>query len=222
MKRMPTYTQWVIAATTAAVVTPALAEDDPVPPGVPVTCTYRQPWTPPATAYRSRVASCQDPTPADRVALDDWGCTNGGVAVRVRWWGQVLDQQQLDGRPYYIAFYSDSGDCKPEALLYETCVVPQVQFVGVDCTDRDVFQFRAAIPAFPVTAGEHYWIQISEVDAASANVGQDDFRWSGRQPARFCNAGQLDAAGEFHSPLVDACNGNIDDLSFSVKVVDAP
>lgn len=203
------------------VATPVALADEALPgPVVPAppqaTCVFRQPWTPPASAHRSRVQSCQNPVPANRVALDDFECNLTGDAVKLRWWGVILSPQQLN-RTYYVAFYDDDGQCNPNNLLYEACVLPQMQFVGFDCDNRRVYVFQTAIPPFAVTAGERYWLQISEDDQNSAHVGQDDFAWSGRQPVRLCNAIWQDANGEF-GPLQDACNNQFDDLSFVIAV----
>lgn len=194
----------------------ALAQDDPGKDPVKTGefKVYRQRWTPPAAPHVSRVKSCENPVPDDRVAMDDFQVPFDGTAVQLRWWGAILDQDQI-GRPYYVAIYSDI-DCEPGDLLYETCVVPTGKCIAVDCSDHKVARFQTPIPAFEVHAGEHYWLQISEDDADSANVGQDDFLWSGRQPRRMCPAMQLGANGQVEQPLIDACNGLVDDLSFEL------
>lgn len=193
---------------------PSLAAAQPADLGGDATFHwYRQPWTPPAPAHRSRVVSCDNPNIAGQVAFDDFGVPQSGETGRVRWWGVLLSPAQI-GRSYYIAIYSDDH-CRPDSLLYETCVVPQVQFVGMDCTARSVYLFRAQIPSFAATAGERYWLQISEDDQLSAHVGQDDFAWSGRQPVRGCPAVTSDEEGEFDR-ITDQCNGQLDDLSFEL------
>ena len=138
-----------------------------------------------------------------------------GMIGRLRWWGVLLDPHQADDHPYYVAIYADDA-CAPGALLYQACVVPRVEFVDQDCHDDPVFVFSAGIPQFQVAADTRHWIQISEDDAQSANVDQEDFRWSGRQPVRGCEAGQLDSEGVFHAPLVDVCNDRRDDMSFVI------
>ena len=188
----------------------AIAQADP-----PEFCTYSQPWTPPASSFRSRVVSCQNPQPMPRAAMDDFTCDEGGALGKVRWWGVLRTQQQV-GRPYYIAIRSDNN-CQPDALLYETCVVPEVQYVNDDCLNKHVFLFSAQIQPFMVNAGERYWLEIAENDAQSAAQGQDDFRWSGHQPVEGCPALQRNAAGVFFE-LHDACNEMPSDLSFEVKI----
>ena len=195
----------------------ALANDVALVPVVPLpqVCTFSQPYTPPAAAFRSRVSSCTNPAPMDRIAFDDFFCEQGGLAGQLRWWGTLSNAQQI-GRPYYIAIYSDQN-CHPNVLLYQACVIPQVQQVSMNCNNNAVFRFQSAIPAFNMAAGVRYWLQISEDDANSYTQGQDDFRWAGRQPVNGCPALQLDAGGEFHT-LIDPCNQQLDDLSFQVKV----
>ncbi len=174
---------------------------------------FKQPWTPPAAAHRSRVVSCETPVPMDRVAFDDFGFHKSGNVVGVKWWGELFDSNQV-GRPYYIAFYTDS-QCRPDTLIYETCVVPEVKFTGVDCTGANVCTFRAPLAGFTAAAKQRYWIQISENDAQSANPGQDDFRWSSHQPIRGCPAVQSGGDGEFH-PIIDPCNQKHEDMAFEL------
>jgi len=175
--------------------------------------TYSQPWTAPAAAFRSRVLGCPAPVPMDRVCTDDFGFTANGQVIRLRWWGVLLAQAQI-GRTYHIAIYNDAN-CTPDAMLYQTCIVPQTQFVAFNCRNQRTFRFESAIPAFPVVAGQRYWLQISEDDAASANPGADDFLWSGRQPVRGCPALWSFGNGEF-TKLTDPCNQNTSDLSFEI------
>jgi hypothetical protein len=217
MRRIETTTTLLLTLLMSAAGAPA----DEVPADGPLdmehTCRFRQPWTPPAAAHKSRVVACGQPDPDNIIALDDFECDQSGDVVRVRWWGVLLDPQQIN-RTYYIAIWSDNGACEPDQVLYSTCVIPQSRRAARDCTDKRVLEFRAQVPPFQVNAGERYWLQISEDDANSANAGVDDFLWSGRQPARLCDAVQIDANGEIHSPLIDACNGQIDDLSFEVLI----
>lgn len=186
----------------------------PAPVAPPEFVKFSQPWTPPAAAFRSRVHSCANPIPRDRVALDDFEFEESGEIRRIRWWGVLLSPEQVD-RPYYIAIYLDV-DCGPDQMIYETCVIPNVQPVDINCLNQSVFRFGAQIPPVAINAGEHYWLQISEIDALSANVGQDDFLWAGRQPAQMCNAIQHTNEGQVIDPLLDACNQLVDDLSFQL------
>ena len=180
-------------------------------------CVFSQPWIPDWPAYESRVRSCVNPLPVNRVAMDDFECPTSGDAVGLRWWGVLTVKAQKKMRPYYVAIYDDDN-CKPGQLLYETCVVPKVKKLIMDCTDRRVFVFAAKIPAFPVAADERYWLQISEDDAGSARPGVDDFLWSGRRPQQLCAATQMDAGGVFYCPLMDPCFGKRNDLSFEIFV----
>lgn len=176
---------------------------------------FRQPWTPPAAAFRSRVVTCDDPRPLDRVAMDDFGFNVSGNAIRLRWWGVLTNGQQI-GKSYYIAVYKDSN-CRPDTHVYKACVTPQVLFQRIDCTQQRVFRFDTPIPPLAVSAGQKYWIQISENDAGSATPGVDDFFWSGRQPVRGCRALQTFDFIEYRT-LVDPCNDRPDDLSFEILV----
>jgi len=181
-------------------------------------CIYYQPWTQPSSSFASRVISCDDPQAFDQIALDDFVCEEGGALDAIRWWGVVLDPAQyFQARPYYIAIYADR-DCKPGDLLYRTCVRPQVRLVGTDCRDQRVVQFTALVPTFQVDADRTYWLQISEDDAGSANVGVDDFRWSGHQPVRKCFAVTIDANGDLRCPIFDDCNQQESDLAFALRV----
>lgn len=176
---------------------------------------YRQPYTPPASPFASRVKGCGNPVATDYVAFDDFGFGQSGTLLGVRWWGVIFDRDQI-GRPYYVAIYSDV-DCHPGDLLLEACVVPQNQVTASDCNDGHVCGAFAPLPPFPIAAGQRYWLQISEDDEASANPGFDDFAWSGRQPVRGCRALQSKGGTEFQA-LADACNGQRDDLSFEVFI----
>lgn len=177
-------------------------------------CVWSQPWTNYRASHQSRVISCANPAPLFRVAMDDFQCNNGGVLVRVRWWGVLLTEAQRD-KTYYIAIYDDSA-CTPTARVYEACVTPAVRRVALDCTQARVFRFSAAVPPFTLQAGTRYWLQISEDDAGSARVGVEDFRWQGRQPQVDCQAMQKDIEGVAFGPLLDGCNNQPNDLSFEL------
>lgn len=177
---------------------------------------YRQPWRLHRASHSSIVESCATATPIDLVALDDFEVDEAGTVLRVRWWGVLLVPGQRFNRPYYIAFYSDNGNCQPLALLYEECVTPEVIRVGTDCNADPVFRLSAAIPSFPVSSNTRYWLQISEDDSGSARPGQEDFRWSGRRPQRYCPAIQRDSTGTIYTPLLDICDNQPDDLSFAL------
>ncbi|GEM_PF-2755887 len=175
----------------------------------------RQPWTRPSAAWESRVRACGDPTPTSLASMDDFNVQRGGRLIGVRWWGVLTSGAQI-GKPYYIAIYSDA-DCKPGNLLYRTCVVPQVRSIGVDCRDQRVFELRTRIPAFAVGTGAHYWLQISEDDAASATPGANDFLWSMHQPVRGCRALTTPNYVDYR-PLFDPCNQRESDLAFDLLI----
>ena len=180
-------------------------------------CVYRQPWDGVHPSFPSHVRSCQQPVPARWVAMDDWHCDIDGEVRRIDWWGNVISPQQLE-RPYYIAIYADDN-CKPGALLYETCVQPKAKFVGFDCEQRRVYRFRTKVPGgFSVAAGERLWLQISADSEASVEPGAEVFRWSSRLPQRECFAAAMDDAGNLVCPLIEPCNQETVDLAFAVLV----
>jgi hypothetical protein len=178
---------------------------------------WNQPYTWRLASHESRVFSCEQPRPFEKVAMDDWICTKTGPIVRVSWWGVLLNEAQYSKRwSYYIAIYRNiPGTCQPEPEpRYHTCVRPDViRYTGRwDCTQKRVFYFSARLPTpFIQRAEEHYWIQISESDKESARPGQEDFRWSAHREVNLCPAGQFPPWTE---PLIDACDGGIDDLAF--------
>jgi hypothetical protein len=200
-----TYTGIVLGAALALLIESALAQP-----------LYRQPWRLQRASHSSIVESCATPTPMDLVALDDFEVDESGTVLRIRWWGVLLHPGQKFERPYYIAFYSDNGNCQPLDLLYEECVIPEVKRVGTDCNPDPVFRLSAPIPPFAVSSNTRYWLQISEDDSQSARQGVEDFRWSGRRPQRYCPAIQRDATGTIYTPLLDICDNQPDDLSFAL------
>lgn len=188
-----------------------------------------QRWTPPRGAHQSVVVSCANPVPltgaaGGRVAMDDWICPKSGPLVRVRWSGVVLVPNQLPvagvARRYYVAIWNNlAAACLPGQKLYQACVTPSVKPIGTDCRNRTVYEFTAALPQpyFVQTQGQHYWLQVSEEDASSARVGQEDFRWSGHLEIVNCPAAQQLASGAFLQPIVDDCNPPVaDDLAFAL------
>jgi hypothetical protein len=200
-----TYSGVLLASAIALLVESALAQP-----------LYSQPWRLHRASHSSIVESCTTPTPMDLAALDDFEVDEAGTILRVRWWGVLLVPGQRFNRPYYIAFYSDNGNCQPLNLLYEECVTPEVIRVGNDCNADPVFRLSAAIPPFAVSSNTRYWLQISEDDSGSARSGVEDFRWSGRRPQRYCPAIQRDSTGTIYTPLLDVCDNQPDDLSFAL------
>ncbi|HEY3246352.1 MAG TPA: hypothetical protein VGM03_23655, partial [Phycisphaerae bacterium] len=175
--------------------------------------------------------SCQNPTPAAGwiIAADDFICPNNATIVRVCWYGVVSGPAQLNPPPagqaprrYLVRFYSnDPQICKPDVLLFTACVKPSNMMVSNDCLNRPVYRFSAPLPTpgFQVMANVHYWLQISEIDALSANQNVEDFRWSGYHPPganhAFCPAAQHGAGGNFFCPIADDCpQPHEDDLAF--------
>lgn len=181
---------------------------------------YVQRWTPRLASHESRVFSCAQPQPFDEIAMDDWVCGATGPIVRVTWWG-VLSSPAQARRPFYVAIYgSQPTACLPnqQALLYSTCVVPNyIRFRGVDCEGRRVYQmsaiFPTAAPPFTQQQGVHYWLQISEADAQSIRPQLEDFRWSSHRYIKNCPA---ISAPPLTQPILDACDGEPEDLAFGL------
>ncbi|MBI5863049.1 MAG: hypothetical protein HZB38_00780 [Planctomycetes bacterium] len=178
---------------------------------------YRQPWTAPWAAHESRVRSCAQPSPLNQIALDDWICGASGPLVRVWWWGTLTHAAQ-GFRPYYIAIYPNQpGACQPNfsQRLYQICVTPDYRkYVGTDCSQRRVYRMSAVFPAaamFTQLTGQHYWLQVSEADEESVQVGAENFRWSAHRAIQNC---QAVSAFPLTQPILDMCDGQPDDLSF--------
>ncbi len=188
---------------------------------------FVQPWTMPRESHQSRVLDCTSfaPVPGTQVALDDWQCGASGPIVAVRWWGAVLNPQQLvqpatGGRRYQVRIWNhDPAMCRPgTVVLYTACVKPSFALEGTDCEGNPVYRFRAALPApyFNQVVGNRYWLQISEIDNTSAIIGADDWRWSAHRPNDLCYAVQRNAGFGVTQPLLDACDGQFNDLAFGV------
>jgi hypothetical protein len=188
-----------------------------------VTWKYQQPWTAPWHSHDSVVRDCQGGSVSfANIALDDWICTATGPIVRVRWWGTSPQPAQTPNRPFLIRIFSTgAAACQPAQLLYSVCVLASNQYVGFDCRDRKVYRFQANLtPAFTQVAGQHYWIQISEVDFmpgtnfVSPTIGAIDFEWSAHRNIKNCPAGQRTPAGVWTAPLFDDCDQLEEDLAF--------
>ncbi len=189
-------------------VTPALAVEK-----------WIQPWTPDFASQESRVVACNDRTPLDRIAMDDFEFARDGEIVSVCWWGVVSSAQQRQ-RPYLVQFWSDAN-CTPDTRLQFECVTPVSKVVGQDCQGRNVVRFRAPLAApFAVTGGTRYWFQVSEADEESVRPespqvpNAEDFRWSEHFPIRGCAAAQIEPGPVLHQPLIDACYDVPVDLAF--------
>lgn len=220
----------VAGLTLCSLVAPALAQPFCATPISPFpSFKWVQPYTPPRATFESRVQSCQTPTPFLRVAVDDWMCTKQGPLVRIDWWGWLSSPAQAT-RPFYIAVYADNN-CQPfitNLPLCRFCVVPDVvRLVSRDCDPipgttgtHPIYFLSAGIPVGACsqfgspTAPQHLWIQISEADQESIRPGLEDFRWAGRRPVQVCPAVQFPPMIQ---PLIDPCDGQIDDLSFRLR-----
>ena len=199
-----------------------------------ITWKYAQPWTAPWHSHESVVRDCNGtPVPFSPVAMDDWICTATGPIVRLRWWGTSPQPNQVPNRQFLIRIYSGTtASCQPGNLLYSVCVLATNQQVGIDCRDRRVIRFNANLPTpFTQTAGNRYWLQISEVDGVagamqSPTLNAIDFEWSAHRNIKNCNARQRTPAGVFIVPLLDDCDMLQDDLSFvlyrSTIIVNVP
>lgn len=180
---------------------------------------FFQPWTGPAKSFTSRIKSCPSPIQTPAAAYDDFVSASSTNLTTLMWWGNVSSGAQLSRR-YFVGIYNSiPGACIPALStgpLYHTCVVPAFTApVGTDCTGHTVYLFLAFLPGgFSATAGTKYWLQISESDAASVNVGVDDFRWSGHFTNVMCPACQITAAGTVVSPLTGC--GALNDLAFGI------
>lgn len=179
-----------------------------------------QPWTPPLASHESRVVSCTNRTPFTQIAADDWICGKTGRIVRFMWWG-VLNTPAQAQRPFYIAIYRNlPGSCAPDLAqpIYQRCAVPDfVRYVGTDCQDRRVYRMGVAVPtaaAFVQQVDTHYWLQISEADAESVQPNVENFQWSAHRAIKNCEAIQFPP---FTQPILDACDGNRDDLAFALQ-----
>ena len=61
---------------------------------------YHQPWRLARDSHTSRVNSCDDATPNNRVAWDDWHATEEAKLVVVEWWGVLRERGRAgDARP---------------------------------------------------------------------------------------------------------------------------
>lgn len=197
-----------------------------------------QPWFPYPfpqgrwAAHESRVFSCEDPRPLNKIALDDWVCTRTGPIIRVDWWGTMPREfaTAQAQRPFYVAIYPDNGNCQPvlQEPLYKRCVrVDVFKFAGVDCQNRPVFYFSAALPPMPGSnqpfiqqQGRRYWLQISEADRESVRPNVEDFRWSGHRSIKGCPALQASIGsqgGITFNLLHDPCDEQRDDLAFRLR-----
>ncbi len=201
--------QIAMALVTMVLAAPALAQN--------------QPWNTPAGdregAVESRIVSCTDFTPINKVAMDDFQYDQTTKITWIRWWGVVFDNAQLT-KPFYIAIWSNGmgpcpAPCNPQTVLVRYCLNPSRRYVGLDCNNRRVYRFSVGLPApFFALGGTKYWLQISEPDQESARPGVEDFRWSAYKPITLCPA-QRRGGGVIDCAIADDCpNPSSVDLSY--------
>lgn len=191
----------------------------------PVSRSICQPWNDCLPAVVSRVEHCDVATilqPFPTLAMDDFTAKYTGPVRVVDWWGVLCDINQRN-RPFSIAFYrsSQTGDCRPLLdPVYSECVKPISRYVGTDCNGQPVFHFRAVLPApgFMQVAGQQYWLQIAEVDALSARVGQIDFLWSGHRSCNgVCGCPALFRTSEGMDMVMSNCDNQPMDLAWCLR-----
>ncbi|MFM9959426.1 MAG: hypothetical protein ACKVZJ_15320 [Phycisphaerales bacterium] len=211
------------------------ASAQPLPNPVPLpfpSFKWDQRYTPPRATFVSKVQTCTSPAPFPLVGIDDWLCTKPGPILRIDWWGWLWNPAQAQ-RPFYIAIYRQdpNNQCRPfPQPVYQACVTPdKIKRVAQNCETTaaggaglPIYFLSAKLPnpffqdGTP-TAPQHYFVQISEIDAQSIRPQLDDFKWAGRRPIQVCNAMQRNAGGAFIQPLIDACDQQPDDLSFRLR-----
>ncbi len=188
-----------------------------------VASAQNQPWKAPWGSVESRVLTCTSPQPMNRVAMDDFQFTQTTKITWIRWWGTVSSSAQLQ-RKYFIAIRPGvtAGTCPVPCNAGQIsnfwCVDVSTKYAGKDCQNRRVYRFTATLtPPFFATGGQKYWLQISELDSDSVQVGVEDFRWSAHHPIHNCTAQQRDIAGGVQCAITDDCpNPVTTDLSFEL------
>lgn len=185
---------------------------------------WSQPWSPNQkwASFPSAVESCAVPNILRAIAMDDFCLPNGGQVKAVRWWGVPLVAAQLaGGRRYYLAIYENiPGKCAPKpAPIFRDCLTPQWVTAGVDCQNKVVYRFEAALAApFNALPNREYWIQISEDDSTSATKNVVDWQWSGYRPINLCPSQSVRKMGALTKRFlnVDPCDKQRDDLAFEL------
>lgn len=197
----------LVMAATAALATSASAQ------------IFAQPWQAgKSSSFVSDVKACFSPTPFTRITLDDFGFTVNHNVKFFIWWGTVSSTAQLT-KPYDLQIYADAGGVpalSSAGPLWYRCVTPLVTLpVGTDCPGRQVYAFLAFVPGgFNAVAGTKYWLSIDEEEFNSANIGLNDFFWSGTYSFHGAKACQFDVTtGSLIQPLIDNC-GALADMSF--------
>jgi hypothetical protein len=143
--------------------------------------------------------------------IDVWGSAFAATSA--------LQQSQL-ARRYYVAIYAtQSGTtCTPARVpIYQTCIRPvAIRRRGFDCQDVVVYQMRFRLPAaVPLVARRKYWLQVSEIDRESVNVGTRNWQWSLYRTVVACPAGRKTPNGWFPG-YVDRCDNVRSDLAFAL------
>jgi hypothetical protein len=185
-----------------------------------------QAWNDCLPSTQSAVRECAPPSPANllgALATDDFIARYTGAVNTVEWWG-VLSHPAQRWRPFLVAFYRDTGNCRPsqQQPIFFACVKPLfAKPVGVDCQGRRVWHFVARLPSpyFNQVAGQRYWLAIAEVDALSIHPGQPDFFWSGHRAcgASVCGCQALSVTTDAAAPVLSQCDGNVMDLAWCLK-----
>ena len=180
---------------------------------------FSQPWTPNAKGFTSRIPNCSTPFGAPGMAVDDFVSASTTNLTVLVYWCNVSTPAQLN-KPVHIAVYPNTpGACFPDltVTVYSACVVPAItQLAGTDCLGRKVWRCGVLLPSGGVTVvpGTQYWLQISEDDSSSMNVGVDDFKWCGHFGNVNCPAMQISSIGTINSPLLGC--GAVNDLAFRI------
>lgn len=171
-----------------------------------------QPWHYPDGSEQggSRVLNCPVPLSAvppivGHIALDDFQCELTGPITWVKWAGVLPNGAAQRFRRFYIRIWNHvTTACTPcgapgTPLASGWCIVPHSRVIGVDCLGRQVYGFYAPLsPPFTQTAGQHYWLQISEIESGESITADVDFEWATYHPTSvlpLCPAMWISAGG---------------------------
>lgn len=185
--------------------------------GISAQAQFSQPWTGNMKGFTTRIPNCSTPFGSPGMAVDDFISASTSNLTVLVYWCNVSTPAQLN-KPVHVAVYRDQpGICFPDftANVYSACVVPALtQLAGTDCLGRKVWRCVALLPSggMTVAPGAQYWLQISEDDSSSLNVGVDDFKWCGHVGNVLCNAFQIAPSGVTVNPLTGC--GAVCDLAF--------
>jgi hypothetical protein len=188
-----------------------------------LTAVWAQPWNTNTRlpAWTSGVVSCANPSPGRRMCFDDFRIAQPTQIAQISYWGTVSNVAQLL-RPFRIAVHTANlVTCRPNPNpVWTYCgLVPLRVAMGPDCQNRNVFRFNLPIPpanALNLPAGA-YFITVADDDSLSYRPGGiADFGWSAFQPMRYCPAIAYNSNATVNQPLIDPCNQQRDDLSFTL------